>query len=178
MQQHVLPLETSNLPYQGCLTRRRSTKWLQGKNQVRLAIISLKREVNWEILSHLLWRTGNLADRSKSNGSNFGRFLSLSLPFNPKGEIRISPIKQQFISLRRSTESFRTVIDCKHFESISSLFFTTGPPVGKIGHMRKSVAFEAYKVQTISVHKMSEIYNIRPPNEVTSSKWKKHEYRR
>ena len=50
--------------------------------------------------------------------------------------------------------------------------------MGKIGHMRKSVAFEAYKVQTISVHKMSEIYTIRPPNEVTSSKWKKHEYRR
>ena len=46
--------------------------------------------------------------------------------------------------------------------------------MGKIGHMRKSVAFEAFKVQTISVHKMSEIYTIRPPNEVTSSKWKKH----
>ena len=45
--------------------------------------------------------------------------------------------------------------------------------MGKIGHMRKSVAFEAFKVQTISVHKMSEIYTIRPPNEVTSSKWKK-----
>ena len=27
------------------------------------------------------------------------------------------------------------------FESISSLFFTTGPLVGKIGHMHKSVAF-------------------------------------
>ena len=46
--------------------------------------------------------------------------------------------------------------------------------MGKIGHMRKSVAFEAFKVQTISVHKVSEIYTIRPPNEVTSSKWKKH----
>ena len=46
--------------------------------------------------------------------------------------------------------------------------------MGKIGHMRESVAFEAFKVQTISVHKMSEIYTIRPPNEVTSSKWKKH----
>ena len=53
-------------------------------------------------------------------------------------------------------------------------FFTTGPSVGKIGHMRKSVAFEAFKVQTIPVHKMSEIYTIRPPKEITRSKWKKH----
>ena len=45
--------------------------------------------------------------------------------------------------------------------------------MGKIGHMRKSVAFEAFKVQTISVHKMSEIYTIRPPKEITRSKWKK-----
>ena len=43
----------------------------------------------------------------------------------------------------------------------------------KIGHTRESVAFEAFKVQTISVHKMSEVYTIRPPNEVTRSKWKK-----
>lgn len=63
-------------------------------------------------LGHLLWRPSNLAHRSKSNDSNFGRLLSLSLPFNPKGEIRVTPVKQQFISLRRSTESFRTVIDC------------------------------------------------------------------
>ena len=65
-------------------------------------------------LSHLLWRPSNLADRSISNVGNFGRLLSLSLPFNFKGEIRISPIKQQFISLRRSTESFRTITDYEH----------------------------------------------------------------
>ena len=45
--------------------------------------------------------------------------------------------------------------------------------MGKIGHTRESVAFEAFKVQTISVHKMSEVYTIRPPNEVTRSKYRK-----
>ena len=82
-------------------------------------------------LSHLLWRPSNLADRSKSNVSNFGRLLSLSLPFNSKGEIRISPIKQQFISLRRSTESFRTIIDYEHLRVDKFPVFHDRPVSGK-----------------------------------------------
>ena len=171
MQQHVLPLETSNLPYQGCLTRRRSTKCLWGKNQVRPAIISLKWEVNWE--NWVIYFDALVTSQTEVN-------LTIVILVDSFLCLYHSTPKVKFVFLQSNSNLFRyeevqrvsgLLLIASIFESISSLFFTTGPSVGKIGHMRKSVAFEAFKVQTIPLHKMSEIYTIRPPKEITRSKW-------
>ena len=124
-------------------------------------------------LSHLLWRPSNLADRSISNVGNFGRFLFCLFHSTPKVKFVFLQLNNNLFRYDEVPRVSGLLLIINIFESISSLFFATGPSVGKIGHTRKSVAFEAFKVQTISVHKMIEIYTIRPPNEVTRSKWKK-----
>ena len=126
-------------------------------------------------LSHLLWRPSNLADRIKSNVGNFSSSNSFLCLYHstPKVKFVFLQLNSNLVRYEEVQRVSGLLLITNIFESISSLFFTTGPSVGKIGHTRESVAFEAFKVQTISVHKMSEIYTIRPPNEVTRSKWKK-----
>ena len=126
-------------------------------------------------LSHLLWRRALVTSQTELN-------LTLVILVDSFLCLYHSTPKVKFVFLQLNSNLFRyeevqrvsgLLLITNIFESISSLFFTTGPSAGKIGHTRESVAFEAFKVQTISVHKMSEIYIIRPPNEVTRSKWKK-----
>ena len=127
-------------------------------------------------LSHLLWRRALVTSQTELN-------LTLVILVDSFLCLYHSTPKVKFVFLQLNSNLFRyeevqrvsgLLLITNIFESISSLFFTTGPSVGKIGYTRESVAFEAFKVQTISVHKMSEIYIIRPPNEVTRSKWKKN----
>ena len=127
LQQHVLQLETSNLPYQGCLTRRRSTKWLQGKNQVRPAIISLKWEVNWE--NWVIYFDALVTSQTEVN-------LTLVILVDSFLCLYHSTPKVKFVFLQLNSNLFRyeevqrvsgLLLITNIFELISSLFFTTGP---------------------------------------------------